>query len=72
MKDKISIPEIGFMRLPEIIKIFPVGRSSWWKGVKDGKYPQPVKLGPNTTAWRAEDIRALLENAGKQDEVASE
>jgi prophage regulatory protein len=28
--------------------------------VKSGRYPKPVKLGPRITAWRAEDIRALI------------
>jgi hypothetical protein len=37
-------------------KVFPVGRSSFWKGVKDGKYPQPLKLGERATAWRATDV----------------
>jgi hypothetical protein len=40
---------------------FPVGRSSWWAGIKSGRFPKPVKLGPRTTAWRVEDIRALIE-----------
>jgi prophage regulatory protein len=66
-----QIPETGYLRLyqiignskstPAIVPIFPVGRSSWWAGVKSGKYPSPVKLGPRTTAWRAEDIRQLVE-----------
>lgn len=34
---------------------------STWAGVKSGRYPKPVKLGPRITAWRAEDIWALLE-----------
>jgi len=34
--------------------------SSWWAGVASGKFPEPVKLGPATTAWRAEDIHALI------------
>jgi predicted DNA-binding transcriptional regulator AlpA len=38
-----------------------VGRSTWWQGVKTGRFPKPFKLGPRTTAWRAEDIRALME-----------
>jgi hypothetical protein len=38
----------------------PVGRSTWWAGVKSGRFPKPVKLGPRTTAWKVEDARALL------------
>jgi prophage regulatory protein len=40
----------------------PVCKSQWWAGVKSGRYPKPVKLGPRTTAWRVEDIRALIDN----------
>ncbi|WP_083923380.1 helix-turn-helix transcriptional regulator [Amorphus coralli] len=39
----------------------PVSKSTWWAGVKDGRFPQPIKLGPRITVWRAEDIRALIE-----------
>lgn len=52
----------GYMRLPAVLKIFPVGRSTWWAGVKEGRFPQPVKLGPKTTAWKIQDIRELIEN----------
>ena len=52
--------ETGFLRLPDVLKAFPVSRSSWWEGVRSGKYPKPVKLGPNTTAWRLEDVRVLI------------
>lgn len=57
-----SLPETGFLRLPDVLKLIPVGRSTWWSGCATGRYPAPVKLGPRTTAWRAEDIRALIEN----------
>lgn len=55
------LPDTGFVRLPAILGVFPVSRSTWWDGVKNGKYPAAVKLGPNTTAWRVDDIRRLLE-----------
>ncbi|MCA0919239.1 helix-turn-helix transcriptional regulator [Pseudooceanicola nanhaiensis] len=38
----------------------PVSRSTWWAGVRSGRFPQPIRLGPRTTAWRVGDIRALL------------
>ena len=43
----------------------PVSKSTWWAGVKSGRYPQPVKLGPRITAWRADDIEALINEAPK-------
>ena len=66
-----QLPATGFLRLPQIIgnrranppihPIIPVCKSSWWAGVRSGRYPAPVRLGPRTTAWRVEDIRALIE-----------
>lgn len=56
----IHLPETGFLRLPEILKLIPVCKSTWWAGVKSGRYPKPVKLGARATAWRAEDIRNLI------------
>ncbi len=68
----IPLPSSGFVREKQIIGDrkagtvgpFPVSRSKWWAGVKAGLYPKPVKLGPRTTAWRVEDIRALIEKVG--------
>ena len=58
--DAVCLPETGFVRLSTILQIYPVGRSTFWAKVKAGEYPQPIKLAPNTTAWRVEDIRALI------------
>ena len=69
MANTIQLPETGFLRLAQIIgnpktgipPIIPVCSSTWWSGVKSGRFPKPLKLGPRTTVWRAEDIRALIE-----------
>lgn len=67
----MQLPQTGFVRLPQVLSHIPVSRSTWWAGVKSGKYPKPVKLGENTTAWRAEDIHALIEKLASQEEVSS-
>lgn len=68
-----KLPETGFLRLPQIIgnpkadppipPIIPVKKSSWWAGVRSGRFPKPIKLSPRVTAWRVEDIRQLIEAA---------
>ncbi|MDZ7832983.1 MAG: AlpA family phage regulatory protein [Desulfobacterales bacterium] len=50
------------LRGKEVLAIIPISRSSWYKGVKEGRYPQPIKLGPRTTCWRESDINKLIEN----------
>jgi len=60
------MPLTGFMRLPAVLSLIPVARSTWWAGVKSGRYPAPVKLGPRMTAWKAEDVRSLINTLGAQ------
>lgn len=62
--DKQPTPESGFLRLPQVLEIFPVSASTWWAGCRSGRFPPGVKLSPRTTAWRASDIKTLLENPG--------
>jgi prophage regulatory protein len=68
------LQKTGFIRLPQIVgnpkaqppipALIPVSKSTWWAGVKSGKYPKPVKLGTRTTAWKVEDIMALIDRLG--------
>jgi len=75
------LPVTGYLRLPQIIgqkgdpnakppkpyipALIPVSKSLWWAKVKTGEFPTPVKLTERTTAWRVEDIRALIERLDK-------
>ena len=59
-----QIPEIGFLKLAQVLGLIPLGRTSWLNGVKSGKYPKPVKIGARSIAWKVEDIRALVESLG--------
>ena len=67
MNDSPSIPSTGFMRISEVLTVIPISRSSWWAGVKSGRYPKPVKLSARVTAWRVGDIRALVDAYSKTD-----
>lgn len=54
----------ALLRLASIIGpqgLIPVSRSTWWAGVKSGRYPRPVRLGARAVAWRASDIATLIE-----------
>ncbi|MEH6742681.1 helix-turn-helix transcriptional regulator [Hyphomonas sp.] len=65
MRDFTELPKTGFLRLKDILAPagpIPVSKSTWWAGVKDGRFPKPLKLGARVTVWRVEDIRELIEN----------
>ena len=46
---------------PPIQPILPLSKSSWWDGVKSGRFPKAVKIGANTTVWREDEIRSLVD-----------
>lgn len=56
-----QLPQTGFVRLHTILGVIPISKSSWWAGVKAGKYPKSVKHG-GSTFWRVEDIKSLIES----------
>lgn len=59
--DSTPLPEIGFIRLPQVLKLIPVSKSNWWAGVKSGRYPKSIKLANGITAWDVNEIRAYIE-----------
>ncbi len=60
-----QLPETGFLRIRQVLNFIPIGRTTLWERVKAGTFPRPVKLGPKTTVWRVEDVRAFMVEAGK-------
>jgi predicted DNA-binding transcriptional regulator AlpA len=59
-----KFPSTGYLRLPQVLYFFPVSKSTWWAGVKDGRFPKGHKLSVRVTAWKVEEIRALIEQRG--------
>jgi predicted DNA-binding transcriptional regulator AlpA len=67
-----AINPAALLRLKQIVPpLVPISRSAWWQGVRSGRYPAPIRLGPNTTAWRARDILEMLENLGREAEASA-
>jgi len=64
-----TLPETGFIRLPAVLAIIPICKSTFYAGIKQGRYPAPVKLSERTSAWRVEDIRNLIERHNKGGEA---
>jgi len=56
-----SLEDKALLRLPRVLSLVGVSRSSWWAGVKTGRFPTAVKVSPRVTAWRASDIADLLD-----------
>ncbi|CZG39476.1 AlpA family phage regulatory protein [Legionella pneumophila serogroup 1] len=74
-----KLPETGFLRLKQIIgdntanppipALIPIGKSTWWAGVKSGRFPKPIKFGPRMTVWKVEDIKAFIEKVSANKNI---
>lgn len=56
-----NLPDNAIIRLPDVLRLYPISKSHWWQGVKDGKFPAPVKLGVRARGWRIGEILALTQ-----------
>lgn len=61
-----SLEDKALLRLPRVLSLVGVSRSSWWAGVKAGKFPAAIKVSPRVTAWRASEISALLDSLAER------
>lgn len=50
------------LRLPDVLEILPISRSTWWQGIKDGKYPKGILISARVRAWPESEILALVED----------
>lgn len=70
-----KLPFTGFVRQRELLgdpkaeipipAIVPIKPTTLWRWVRNGNFPKPQKIGPHTTAWRAEDVRAWIEQQSR-------
>jgi len=62
----VQLPETGFLRLnaiigdskatPPIPAIIPVCKTTWYEGIKTGRYPKPIRLSQRSSAWRVPPV----------------
>jgi len=56
----MDIPEFGFLRLNDVLRIIPVSKTTWYNGVRSGRFPKGIRLSQNIVVWRVEDIKNLV------------
>jgi len=59
----------AYVRLPDVLRVYPVSETTWWEGVAAGRFPRPTKLSTRVSAWQVRQIRALLQ--ARAEEVQS-
>lgn len=62
-------PSEGFIRLPQVLLMFPVSRTNLWRLVKSGTFPKPKKIGPRTSVWDIGELREYQKRLSEQGEI---
>jgi prophage regulatory protein len=62
---QLPLPEIGFLRQRQVLMLIPFSKSTLWQRVRDRTFPQPIKLSPHMTVWRAEELRQWMAQQGE-------
>jgi predicted DNA-binding transcriptional regulator AlpA len=65
-KKESSTRKTGLLRLPQVLELVPVSKSTLWNMVKEGRFPKPVKLSERCTCWRAADVYGFVDGLGGQ------
>jgi predicted DNA-binding transcriptional regulator AlpA len=56
-----DLPQTGYVRLKTVLAVYPVGRSTWYRGIAEGRFPKPILLSARTKGYAVDDIRKLIE-----------
>jgi predicted DNA-binding transcriptional regulator AlpA len=56
-----DLPDCAPLRVHQFLgTLVPVGRSTWYRWVAEGRAPKPVALGPRVVVWTAGTLREWL------------
>ena len=55
------LPPQGVCRAKQILELLPVGRTTFYKMVRNGDFPKPIRMGENISVWRNAEVLAWLE-----------
>jgi len=67
--DDVDLYDHRYLRLKSVLELIPVGRSTRYRWIQCGIAPQPTKISLRAAAWKAQEIKDLLDDMGKPDWV---
>jgi len=61
-KNDYKDENLKLLRLTDVLKIVPISKACWWRGIKNGRYPKGYKIGVRITVWKKSDIDDFVNN----------
>lgn len=62
-----NLNDIRYLRIQDVLRIIPIGKSTFYKRVKSGEYPKPYKIAERTVAWKYTDIEKLSKEISERN-----
>lgn len=53
--------ELRFMRLKEVLALCGTSKTTLYKAMKNGKFPQAIKLSERSSAWVKSEVEAWMQ-----------
>ncbi|MBF0141549.1 MAG: AlpA family phage regulatory protein, partial [Magnetococcales bacterium] len=50
------------LRLPDVLKLIGVSRSTLYLWIRQNQFPSPIQLGANSVGWRASAINKWIDS----------
>ncbi len=60
MTEKFILPEEGYIRISDVIKVIPLGKSTIYAKIAKGEFPPPIKISSRVSAWPVDVIRQVI------------
>ncbi len=54
--------QVLVVRMSRLVEMIGLSRSTIWKLLSEGKFPNPIRLGSRSIAWRINDIEEWLQS----------
>jgi len=56
-----TLPASAMLSAADLAGMMGVSLNTVWRWAKAGRLPAPLRIGPNTTRWKAGEVRAALD-----------
>ena len=57
----------SILRIKDVMQITTLSRTTLYRLIGRGDFPQPLKLGPNARGWRQSEVEAWVENLDRSN-----
>lgn len=67
-----ALPDSSMLAIDEVLALVGISRSTWYAGIKAGRYPPSIPIGPASPRWALGEIRKVTSGIYGRDQGEKE